>query len=390
MNDFKKHFILIKEDLALTDGERSLMRSELAQLPAPGSAAVLSPFLFFTGPMRFAGAFAVLVLATVGGGSALAREALPGDTLYSVKIHLNENVERTLARSPIAKATVDIKHAEERLTEVELLAASGNADEALIEAAALTVEAKVAAASRTAEVLAESGDDEAADSIHTRINSTLLAHADILDAQAAGLEEASGQTLRALSVAVTFAVDEASDAYEADATDKEDNDVLTAALAADRESGAKEGIEALTEALAHENVSEETQTLLATELASIEADYGATRELMAAEEYEDAAQEYREIERRAYRAYAALTSARRITETTGKEVIIAVNAEDVRPESAIDISASTEADPMLMKAATTFMVEATTSTSTELQRSKRMERALQFWVHDREERGERN
>ncbi|HRH24649.1 MAG TPA: hypothetical protein PK109_03635, partial [Candidatus Paceibacterota bacterium] len=92
--------------------------------------------------------------------------------------------------------------------------------------------------------------------------------------------------------------------------------------------------------------------------------------------------EYRSIERRAYRAYAALTSARRITETTGKEVIIAVNADDVRPEVVADATVTTEAAPMLMKAAT-LMTEATTSTSTEMKRSNRMERALQFWVHDR-------
>ncbi|HRH24359.1 MAG TPA: DUF5667 domain-containing protein, partial [Candidatus Paceibacterota bacterium] len=289
MNDFKKHFQLIREDLSLTDGEHSLMRAELERRAMPAVGMVASPFYFFAGPFRVAGAFAVLLFVLTGGSSVLANEALPGDALYSVKIHLNENVERSLARSPLAKADVDIKHAEERLTEVELLAASGKAEEEVVEDAAAKVEAKVAAAALTADTLSDEGDEAAADSIHTRINATLLAHADILDAQAADLEEETGQSLRALSVAVTFAVDEAAEVRDEGVEDTGDDGALATAVALDREAGAKERIEALTEALAEEDVPEETQELLATELASLEADYGANRERMAEEEYEEAA-----------------------------------------------------------------------------------------------------
>ncbi len=390
MNDFKKNFIQIRHDLSLTDGERAHMRSVLEAAAMPSASViggVPSPLYFFTGPMRFAGAFALLLVVITGGSSALADEALPGDALYSVKIHLNENVERTLARNTVAKASVDIKHAEERLTEVELLAASGKADEALTKVAAENMEEKVAAASSAAQELADAGDEAAADSIHTRINTTLLAHADILDAQAEDLEEGAGQTLRALSVAVTFAADEATQKGEEDtapASTDEDPEVLAAELALAREAGAKSRIDALIEALADEQVPEETKTLLSVELASIEADYGLNRGRMIEEEYEEAAREYREIERRSYRAFAALESARRITEETGKEVIVAVNVDDVRPEFAIAADATTtaEAEPVLMKAAL-FSTEATSTEPAPQLRAKRPERALQFWVHDR-------
>lgn len=83
-----------------------------------------APFLqLFTNhkPM-IAGIIAALVLALSGGTSYAAQGALPGDTLYPVKTHINEVVQSVLATSPEARAKLDAKLAAIRLQEAEKLA----------------------------------------------------------------------------------------------------------------------------------------------------------------------------------------------------------------------------------------------------------------------------
>lgn len=72
---------------------------------------------------------AILVaLALSAGTSFAAQGSLPGDVLYPVKIHVNENVESLLAVTAKGDAAVEAKHALKRLTEAEELAAEGKLD----------------------------------------------------------------------------------------------------------------------------------------------------------------------------------------------------------------------------------------------------------------------
>lgn len=67
---------------------------------------------------------ALLLLLLVGGGTGVvAEKALPGDVLYPVKIHVNENIESALALTARGDAEVAIKQAARRLEEVEKLKA---------------------------------------------------------------------------------------------------------------------------------------------------------------------------------------------------------------------------------------------------------------------------
>lgn len=349
MNHLKENFILIREDLALTDAERFAMRSQLERQSAPRSGAVLSPFLFFSsGSLRFAGAFAVLLIAALGGSSALAAGALPGDTLYSVKIHVNESVERTLAPTPLAKAEVDIKHAEERLSEVELLAAKGDTDTEDIAAAAAAVAANVASASDTAHDLASSGDEAKADAISARISSALMAHADILDAQAGSLDDAdSGQSLRALSFAVSATADLADVSQEQDASTTEESPAAVKEVALAREAQAEDLIGKLAKSLDEDGVPAETHDVLLGELAAIQTDSGAALDLIASEDYENASASYEKLQQRAYRSLALLRSARRINEATGKDVVVTLedSTSSGRERSALMKAAATLAAP---------------------------------------------
>lgn len=69
---------------------------------------------------------AIIIALLLGGGTSFAAEnALPGDVLYPIKIHVNENVQELAAVSDEAEAKVQAHLAERRLEEAEKLAAEG-------------------------------------------------------------------------------------------------------------------------------------------------------------------------------------------------------------------------------------------------------------------------
>ncbi len=73
-------------------------------------------------------AIALAVILVLGGSSGTAYAAvnsLPGDLLYPIKININEKLESVLARGTEAKARVAVKHAINRIEEVEKLAVAG-------------------------------------------------------------------------------------------------------------------------------------------------------------------------------------------------------------------------------------------------------------------------
>ncbi len=69
---------------------------------------------------------ALLIMLLTGGGTGLASGAsLPGDLLYPVKIHVNENFESVLAFTPKQEARVEVGHITERIKEIERLTSKG-------------------------------------------------------------------------------------------------------------------------------------------------------------------------------------------------------------------------------------------------------------------------
>jgi tetratricopeptide (TPR) repeat protein len=126
-----------------------------------------------------------LILALIlGGGATFAAEsALPGDTLYPVKVEVNENVRGWFAASDEAKAKWESELAERRLEEAEKLAADGRLD------ASATADLKSRFSEHSAEVksrveVMESADDSrpAALSVSSDFDAKLRAHTDILTA----------------------------------------------------------------------------------------------------------------------------------------------------------------------------------------------------------------
>lgn len=67
----------------------------------------------------------IALMVGMGGSSLAAQNALPGDFLYPVKVHVNENVRGAFALDADTKATLQLALLEERLEEAKELSASG-------------------------------------------------------------------------------------------------------------------------------------------------------------------------------------------------------------------------------------------------------------------------
>jgi hypothetical protein len=122
-NELKKLASLFKH-IQLSDDERASLRARMAtvmleypsreyqplyhQIIEHGIRIVLSAFLF-----------AIFVGGSV---SVIADNALPGDPLYTFKIHVNEEVKGAFLTTPAKKAAYQTSRIEERLNEVQTLA----------------------------------------------------------------------------------------------------------------------------------------------------------------------------------------------------------------------------------------------------------------------------
>lgn len=120
--DEKTH---IRERLLLFVKHNPVMVSQPRRLHLWRSNLVNNFKLSFLKPMPI-----LIVLAILLGGGVTfgAEKALPGDVLYPVKIHINEQVRGFVALSPEAKAAWETEAAGRRLEEAEELAAQSKLD----------------------------------------------------------------------------------------------------------------------------------------------------------------------------------------------------------------------------------------------------------------------
>lgn len=71
----------------------------------------------------------LLVLPILGTASAFARQSLPGDTLYLIKIHMNEPMRKLLAVDKESQALYEATLSLERVKELEILAQENKLNE---------------------------------------------------------------------------------------------------------------------------------------------------------------------------------------------------------------------------------------------------------------------
>ena len=121
MNDhFTKKLSALKHE-HLSEAERSALRARVVAMTAMTATPVVSPFRFYKHRRSVAVVGVASLFLLSAGASFAAETALPGDTLYPVKVQVNEGVQRVLARTPEAKASVAKKEVERRAVEVETL-----------------------------------------------------------------------------------------------------------------------------------------------------------------------------------------------------------------------------------------------------------------------------
>ncbi len=150
----------------LRDAERARIRTRLEAFVNEHLAIVPSPygnlFLIFMHRSVMIPLSLLLIVALSGGTAFAAEKALPGDTLYSIKININERVETALAASDLDRAAVVAHHALTRIAEVRLLAAKGRLDDVTASKADATLAKNVTEHAAVVEKLTAEGDFAAA------------------------------------------------------------------------------------------------------------------------------------------------------------------------------------------------------------------------------------
>lgn len=137
--------------------------------------------LFFNQEHMYAKLATILILLSGTGTAFAAENTIPGDTLYGVKVNVNETVRGALALSPEAKSNWEAQIAERRLDEASKLAAQGKLT------AELETKLETKFAEQTQKIkeriakLQEAGKNESASELSTRLQSALQIHSEILD-----------------------------------------------------------------------------------------------------------------------------------------------------------------------------------------------------------------
>ncbi len=177
MSRFSEQFYKKSESVKLTHTEREALRQRMVSFmeyhPLPATmkqaSAKVIPTPFFndgyTGIriplsmlLKWSAAVSALVLIVV---PVLAEKAVPGDTLYAIKVRFNEEVRSTLTLSTYEKVEWETERLNRRLAEARLLADEGRLTSEVEAEVAAAVREHTESAQEGIETLRESDADEA-------------------------------------------------------------------------------------------------------------------------------------------------------------------------------------------------------------------------------------
>ena len=159
-------------------------------------------------------ALAVAIAAALGGGATLAaNNSLPGDALWSYKVHVNEGLRTTFAGSAEAKADTHIDAIRARVQETERVAAEGRLTAQANASISANFDFHTQAVAEAIAKLEAKGNYDAAADVAARYQAAVAAHAAALaQAQARAEADASSDVdLSPLILKVRTALDEASE-----------------------------------------------------------------------------------------------------------------------------------------------------------------------------------
>ena len=128
--------------------------------------------------LRLMPVLAVALLFLIGSGitTVAAEGALPGDTLYPVKIHISEPVRLALAGSVEAKAELETELAQRRMDEARAVVVEGEVDADKQAEIAARIEDRVQRARNRIVQLSASDNLETAADLSTQLEAALKAH----------------------------------------------------------------------------------------------------------------------------------------------------------------------------------------------------------------------
>lgn len=185
--------------------EHQPLRTNARQTPS-SSSSFFAQFLFGMRHYTAATLMLALVIGTTGVTFA-AEETVPGDVLYAIKVHFNEEVVEALSFGQEAKTNWEVKRAERRLAEASELAVNGELTEAVsAEVAERFAEHSQRIQAETTEI--ESEDPVLAAEMSTQFEDALLAHEAILITLAVE-DESNTEAVQMLASAVRTAAEDA-------------------------------------------------------------------------------------------------------------------------------------------------------------------------------------
>ncbi len=124
---------------------------------------------------------ALLLLLLVGGGTTgiVAEKSLPGDVLYPVKIHINENFESAVAFTAKSEAEVSVKHAAKRLAEAQKLKEKGKLSSEQSQELKDAFNAEFKLVKENVSKVRSKGDTKSADEIYLKFENNIKEHSEI-------------------------------------------------------------------------------------------------------------------------------------------------------------------------------------------------------------------
>ena len=124
---------------------------------------------------------ALLLLLLVGGGATgvVAEKSLPGDVLYPVKIHINENFESAIAFTAKSDAEVSVKQAARRLAEAEQLKEKGKLSSEQSVELKDAFNAEVKSVKENVAKVRSKGDTKSADEIDSKFVKNIKDHSEV-------------------------------------------------------------------------------------------------------------------------------------------------------------------------------------------------------------------
>lgn len=130
--------------------------------------------------MRSVSAFALILIVSGAGAVSAAEGAMPGDTLYPVKLKVTEPARSAFILDDKEKVAYEVERADRRLKELALLSASESPDAAITELIADSLSDSIAAINEEVTALTATGEADEALETNADLQSMLAAHQQIL------------------------------------------------------------------------------------------------------------------------------------------------------------------------------------------------------------------